>query len=171
MIFYILKTNYLPLFVAKFANRSSAECQQTAEFITLHQNLFRSIAICGFVRPCFDFLLAICENGHETVERRLAASFWAHEIVTGFIIFKEIKRICKTKKERDAKFDFDLTPINTDTMSKDIRDIYRRLGVNCKSVLIFGDSVRQPWTLTFEREYLADRLLNVNGYTSGMLPK
>lgn len=101
----------------------------------------------------------------------MAASFWAREIVNGFILFKQVKRIYKSKKERNAKFDLDLAPINTETMSKDIRDIYKRLGVNCSSVLIFGDSIRRPWTLTFERDYLVERLTNANEYTIDMLPK
>lgn len=42
----------------------------------------------------------ISENKHEPEKRRLGASFWANQIATGFIVFRQVKRVFKTKKEK-----------------------------------------------------------------------
>lgn len=64
-----------------------------------------------------------------------------------------------------------MAPINTDIMSDDIKHIYKKLGVDLKGTLIFGDTVRRPWSLHFDRNYLMDRALNLNEYTIAIIKK
>lgn len=42
----------------------------------------------------------ICEDEQEKPYLREAASFWALQIVDGFILFKEFKKVYKAKKEK-----------------------------------------------------------------------
>lgn len=69
-------------------------------FIQLHQDLFRSIVICGFIELFFKCLITICENEHENDEQRNGATFWAQEILTGFIILKKFKEEYKRTIEK-----------------------------------------------------------------------
>lgn len=72
---------------------------------------------------------------------------------------------------QNQNFVIDLAPVNTDIMNSDIRSIYKNLGVNCSGILIFGDTVRRPWTLTFNQNYIYDRIVNGNTYTKNLLDK
>lgn len=49
----------------------------------------------GLIEELFYSLLQITENKHECTDRRKGASFWANEIVKGFIAFRKCKDICK----------------------------------------------------------------------------
>lgn len=70
------------------------------DFVGLHQNLYRSMAICGYIETSFRILVDICEDDHEEDTRRRGAQFWANQIATGFILFKEVKRLFKAKKDK-----------------------------------------------------------------------
>lgn len=142
----------------------SVKSEQT-KFIGIHQNLFRLFAICDFINVMFMRLLYICEDELEEDFKRKAASFWSNEIATGFLVFKEFKNVYKAKKEKNAKFDVDMAPINTDVMTDDLKKIYKELHVNYQGTLIFGDTVRRPWALQFDRDFLIERATNINQYT------
>lgn len=58
-----------------------------------------------------------------------------------------------------------MAPINTDIMTDDIRKMYKELGVNYRGTLIFGDTVRRPWSLQFDQDFLYERAININAYT------
>lgn len=167
-----------PFFMATAASYSTVDATSSADlrghaadFVNQHQNLFRSLAICGFIEPCFHRLVQICEDDHESAVRRSGAQFWANQIAAGFLLFVDVKRAFKKRKERNGDFVIDLAPLNTDAMNDDIRAVYRRLGVNCSGVLIFGDTIRRPWTLTFSRHFVDEHLAAVNGYTKAVLAK
>lgn len=192
-----------------FMKRSATYCKSTnkddqMKFIGIHQNLFRLFAICDFINAVFMRLLLICEDEIEEEYRKKAASFWANEIATGFLVFKEFKNIYKMKKEKvrtiisyfffdklkkfedkilmifffislcfiqNAKFDIDMAPINTDIMTDDIKQIYKQLGVNYRGTLIFGDTVRRPWSLNFDQDFVIERAANINQYTCNIIEK
>lgn len=64
-----------------------------------------------------------------------------------------------------------MAPINTDIMTDDIRKMYKELGVNYRGTLIFGDTVRRPWSLQFDRDFLYERAININEYTIDIVKK
>lgn len=64
-----------------------------------------------------------------------------------------------------------MAPINTDIMTDDIKMIYKELGVNYRDTLIFGDTVRRPWSLQFDSDFLIERSININEYTVGIVKK
>lgn len=70
------------------------------DFVGLHQNLFRSMAICGFIEMFFKALIDICENEHETEVRRQGASFWTNKIVDGFLLLRDVKSVLKNRREK-----------------------------------------------------------------------
>lgn len=66
----------------------------------------------------------------------------------------------------------DTAPINTDIMTDEIKKIYKDMGVRTNGAkLIFGDTVRRPWALFFDRNYIMERALNVNEYTQHAIEK
>lgn len=94
------------LFGCEYFMKRSAEYSALAtnkeekiKFIGVHQNLFRMFAICDFINAVFMRLLAVCEDDAEDEYLKNAASFWANEIATGFLVFKEFKMLYKSKKE------------------------------------------------------------------------
>lgn len=72
---------------------------------------------------------------------------------------------------QNKDFIIDLAPVNTDTMTKEIRNIYKDMGVNCNSVLIFGDTIQRPWTLAFDRVYINERINNCSRYSVDVIEK
>lgn len=74
--------------------------ERRTKFIAIHQNLFRMFAICDFINAIFMRLFMVCEDPLEEEYRKRAASFWIEEIATGFLVFKELKMLYKTKKEK-----------------------------------------------------------------------
>lgn len=73
--------------------------------------------------------------------------------------------------QQRSDYDIDMAPINTDIMTNDIKQIYKTLGVDLKGTLIFGDTVRRPWSLHFDRDYLMERAFNLNEYTIAIIRK
>lgn len=66
----------------------------------------------------------------------------------------------------------DIAPINTGFLPDEIKQIYKEIGLRAtSSKLIFGDTVRRPWDLYFDRGYIMDRVLNVNEYTRDVIEK
>lgn len=79
--------------------------EEKDKFIGIHQNLFRMFAICDFINAIFMRFLAVCEDDLEDDYLKPASSFWAHEIATGFLVFKEFKVLYKTKREKVNRLD------------------------------------------------------------------
>lgn len=157
-----------------FFKRSSEYYQSQldkARFVGLHQNLFRLFAICDYINVIFVRLVEMCEDVLEDDVQRKAASFWCLEIVTGFAVFKQFKNEYKAKKEKNANFELNMAPINTEFMTDELKRIYKKLNVNCYGTLIFGDTVRRPWALHFDRDFLLERCFNINPYTVATIKK
>lgn len=160
----------MPYFFDRSAQYYQSKLDQS-RFIGLHQNLFRLFAICDFINEIFVRLVDICEDALEDDVRRKAASFWCAEIVTGFTIFNQFKNEYKAKKEKNANFELDMAPINTEFMTDELKKIYKKLNINCSGSLIFGDTVRRPWALHFDRDFLLQRCFNINPYTIAAVRK
>lgn len=80
--------------------RTKAQCDhQTIKFIGIHQNLFRMFAICDFINSVFLRFVHLCEDDTANADEKCTASFWAQEIATGFLVFKEFKMLYKRKRE------------------------------------------------------------------------
>ncbi|KAJ6642527.1 Esterase SG1, partial [Pseudolycoriella hygida] len=159
---------------SKFVNTndgSGKSSKAVTDFIGLHQNLFRSMAICSIIDTFFKSLIDICENDHESDIRRSGASFWINKIVDGFTLLRDVKKLLKNKKEKDSSNNIDLSLINTNGMSDDLRKIYKKLGVNCDGVLIFGDTTQRPWGVEFENDFITERILKANKYTKEIIEK
>lgn len=168
--------------------------KEVSDFIGLHQNLFRSMAICGIIDPFFKTLVTICENDREGDIRRWGASFWANKIVDGYKMLRDIKRVVKNRKDKvSASFDnfhrmfahrilpffflqnptdnIDLSLLNTSAMSDELRKIYKNMDVNCDGVLIFTDTVQKPFDVEFEDDYVRERCLNPTKYSKDVIGK
>lgn len=160
----------LPYFFKRSAEYYQSQLDK-ARFVGLHQNLFRLFAICDYINALFVQLVEMCEDVHEDDAQRRAASFWSLEIVTGFVVFKQFKNEYKAKKEKNVNFELNLAPINTEFMTDELKRIYKKLNVNCYGTLIFGDTVRRPWALHFDRDFLLERCFNINPYTVATITK
>ncbi|XP_055909683.1 uncharacterized protein LOC129944345 [Eupeodes corollae] len=157
-------------FFFTFINEKLPETDEELENVIQHtQGLFRMFAIYDLIEDVFRSLLAIVENNNMESQRRKAASFWANQIVLGFIAFRSCKEIYKIEKEENPTQNFDLNSLNFDNTSKRVLQFYARCGINSKTTLIFGDSVRRPWVWTFKREFITERILFVNEYSIEVL--
>lgn len=145
--------------------------EKRLKFVNVHQNLFRLFAISDFINALFNRLVTICEDDSESDVHRKAASFWGNEIAHGFRLFKEFKNFYKSKKEKKTNYDLDLTSINNDVMTDDVKEIYKKLGADTRGTLIFGDTVRRPWSLHFGRNFLMDRVVNLSPFTVDLVKK
>lgn len=65
-----------------------------------------------------------------------------------------------------------MAPVNTDIITDDIKKIYKEIGFHSsRAKLIFGDTIRRPWDLFFNRNYILERVYNVNNYTKDIIEK
>lgn len=147
----------------------SAGTSNEENLTLLHQSLFRQMASLGFVKDCFLSLIEICENPHELSERCKGAAFWANKIVEASMVFKEFKQTCKNDRETDPTKFKNIQSINAEIMGKEIRKVYKRLGIKGKNVLIFGDSIKKPFELNFTKDYILERVLNINEFTEDLV--
>ncbi|XP_058833005.1 uncharacterized protein LOC131690937 [Topomyia yanbarensis] len=134
----------------------------------IHQRLFQVLVARGYIQTYLEKLIDICENGQESTERRLGAKFWAIEIALAFRLLKKFKKLVKSLPDRSHRF---IRRDHTKKMSNTVRAIYEnRLRVDLQNTIIIGMSTNCPWHLRFSRNYLIDRILNVNEYTKEILP-
>lgn len=88
-----------------YRSMKSKQCDNDAiKFIGIHQNLFRMFAICDFINSIFLRFIHLCEDDTANIDAKCTASFWAQEIATGFLVFKEFKMLYKRKKENVSEF-------------------------------------------------------------------
>lgn len=86
---------------SQFYNFSDDKVPKTvSDFVGLHQNLFRSLAVCGIIDTFFKALIDICENDRQSDVRRSGASFWTNKIVDGFTLLRDVKRVLKNRKDK-----------------------------------------------------------------------
>ncbi|XP_055845705.1 uncharacterized protein LOC129911793 [Episyrphus balteatus] len=157
-------------FFFKFVSDKLPETDEELENLIKHtQGIFRMFAVYDLIEDLFRSLLAIVENDNEESQRRKGASFWANQIVLGFIAFRRCKEIFKIEREENPDQNFDLNSLNFDNTSKRVLKFYSRSGINPKTALIFGDSVRRPWVWTFDKEFVEERVRFVNEYSIDIL--
>lgn len=88
---------------AEYYRTKNCDDNQTIKFIGIHQNLFRMFAICDFINSIFLRFVHLCEDDTANDAEKCTASFWAQEIATGFLVFKEFKILYKRKRENVSR--------------------------------------------------------------------
>ncbi|XP_055620557.1 uncharacterized protein LOC129764931 [Toxorhynchites rutilus septentrionalis] len=134
----------------------------------IHQRLFQMLVVKGYMQTYLEKLIAICEDDQERHERRLGAKFWAIAITRAYRLLKRFKKALKDMPEKLHQFN---RKEHTRKMSKTVKAIYQnKLRLDLKNTIVIGMSVNCPWHLKLSRNYLVERILNVNGYTKEILP-
>lgn len=72
---------------------------------------------------------------------------------------------------QNSKTALSLSTINVKAISRDLLEAYESLGYDVKATLMFGDSIKCPWTLSFTREYLLKRVEHINEYTVDIIKR
>lgn len=128
--------------------------------------LFSATAMNSLTEDLYHALIEVCEDPSEELYKRKGAGFWANQIVKGFIAFERLRVYCNQNNIGDTKRPLEL---KTMMIAKDTQKAYKKLRIDMERTLIFGDSLKRPWRLTFDREYITKRMENVNEYTSDVV--
>lgn len=128
--------------------------------------LFAATAMSSLIENLYHALIEVCENPSEELYKRKGAGFWANEIVKGFIAFEKLRVYCNEKNIGDTKRPLEL---KTMMIAKETQKAYKKLRIDMDRTLIFGDSLKRPWRLTFDREYIVERMETMNEFTSDVV--
>ncbi|XP_053687847.1 uncharacterized protein LOC128737268 [Sabethes cyaneus] len=140
----------------------------TQRLASIHQRFFKMLIDLGYIETYLKKLIQICEDDQQSCERRLGAKFWAIEVALAFRLLKKFQKIIRSLPDRSHRL---ARRWHTKKMSGTVRAIYEnKLRVDLQNTIIIGISANCPWTLRLSRDYLIERLLNVNKYTKEILP-
>ncbi|KAL5290948.1 LAS1L family protein [Megaselia abdita] len=128
--------------------------------------LFTATAMNSLTENVYHTLIDVCENPSEELYKRKGSGFWANEIVKGFVAFQRLRVYCYEKNIGDTKRPLDLKGM---IIAKEIQKAYKKLRIDTERTLIFGDSLKRPWRLTFDREYILKRMENLNEFTADVV--
>lgn len=134
----------------------------------LYQDLFFFLSIRGYIKITYNRLFEICENDVEEFQRRQIASFWISKIIEGFINFEKFKN----KKFRNLN---KKTNVMFPKHTVRIPDIYKKKNVkyvacDLENTLLFAHS-QYNWETKFTRDYMKQRLNNLNDFTKEAVVK
>lgn len=128
--------------------------------------LFAATAMNSITENLYHSLVEVCENPSEEFYKRKGAGFWANEIVKGFIAFERLRIYCNENNVQDTKRPLAL---KTMTISKEVQKAYKKLRIDTNKTLVFGDSLKRPWRLTFDRNYILERMEQVNEFSADVV--
>ncbi|KAH8366834.1 hypothetical protein KR200_005828 [Drosophila serrata] len=139
------------------------------------QDLFRLLAMQGYIENFFVALVRLTENPNETDITRLGASYWAMKMIKTFLMLFRMKRMYKEELDLDTKLKpVDFSSLNTNVHSKTMRSLLVHSGVDSSVTLIFGDNPKKAKTWVFDREFIMQRVVPFSKYTGpilkGLLP-
>lgn len=128
--------------------------------------LFSAACMNSLIEDLYYSLIKVSEDSSEELYKRKGSGFWANEIIKGFVAFETLRVYCNENNIGDTKRPLEL---KTMMIAKDVQKAYRKLGIDMDRTLIFGDSLKRPWRLTFDREYISSRMGNINEFTSDVV--
>ncbi|KAH8239956.1 hypothetical protein KR032_009821 [Drosophila birchii] len=139
------------------------------------QDLFRMLAMQGYIESFFVALVRLTENPNESDERRQGASYWATKMIETFGMLFRMKRMYKEELDLDNKLKpVDFSSLNTNVHSKTIRSLLVHSGVDSSVTLIFGDNPKKAKTWVFDRDFIMQRVAPFSQYSGpilkGLLP-
>uniref|UniRef100_A0A182PIE1 Ribosomal biogenesis protein LAS1L n=1 Tax=Anopheles epiroticus TaxID=199890 RepID=A0A182PIE1_9DIPT len=136
----------------------------------IHSELFRVLAVKGYIQTLFEKLIEICEQEKSVPDQndpRPGAMFWAHRIVFGFLLLKELKKASRTwPPESEARVGG-----GADANANRVMEWYQqRLNSETDQHLILSLSVDCPYHMKLTRAYVLARLTAMNEYTKDIVP-
>ncbi|KAH8260458.1 hypothetical protein KR038_000343 [Drosophila bunnanda] len=139
------------------------------------QDLFRLLAMQGYIEVFFVALVRLTENPNESHKIRLGASYWAMKMIQTMGMLFRMKRMYKEELDLDTKLKpVDFSSLNTNVHSKTMRSLLVHSGVDSSVTLIFGDNPKKPKTWVFDREFIMQRVASFSKYSGpilkGLLP-
>ncbi|XP_016995640.2 uncharacterized protein [Drosophila takahashii] len=143
--------------------------------IAATQDLFRLLAVQGYIEKMFVALVQLTENENEAEQRRLGASYWASKMIESFGMLFRMKRMYKEELDLNDKLKpVDFASLNTDKLSKTMRSLLVHSNVDPSVTLVFGDNPKKSRSLVFEREFIMQRVAPFSKYSApilkGLLP-
>ncbi|KAH8305010.1 hypothetical protein KR059_001804 [Drosophila kikkawai] len=134
------------------------------------QDLFRLLAMQGYIESFFVALVRLAENPNESDERRLGARYWATKMIQTFGMLFRMKRMYKEELDLDNKLKpVDFSSLNTNVHSKTMRRLLVHSGVDSAVTLIFGDNPKKAKTWVFDREFIMQRVPPFSEYSGAIL--
>ncbi|XP_014094227.2 uncharacterized protein [Bactrocera oleae] len=154
-----------------FTIGESHSAGEPLEFIiAATQSFFRMLAVHGFIEDVFYSFIELAENTNVLELRRNGASFWAVRIAAGFVAFRKCKQMYKAELDENPNTkDFDFTSLNQENITKKMRRHLIYAGVDLKCTPIFGDSMRRPWVWVVERNFVEQKLRDINQYNAPII--
>ncbi|KAH8303022.1 hypothetical protein KR044_013316 [Drosophila immigrans] len=121
--------------------------------------LFRLLAIQGYIENVFVAFVHLAENPSGNEERRQGASYWATKMLQTFGMLRRMKRMYSEELEINPTMkQVDFSKYNTPKLTKIMRTLVTHSGVDPMVTLIFGDCPKKPRSWVFEQDFLLQRV-------------
>lgn len=156
-------------FLLKGVGAANENKKFSSYFIYNYQEIFRQAAVYGVIEDIFYNFIDIAEDDYQDKLRRKAGTYWACKILTGFIGLRKVKDHFKELKENDPSLSADTSIVNSPTLAKSIKKLYKDAGIDPKQALIFSDVLYRPWSLAISKNYLLERLRHYSEFTAAVV--
>ncbi|XP_034103471.1 uncharacterized protein LOC117567534 [Drosophila albomicans] len=158
------------------AGISHSKDDQEDDVIQATQELFRLLAVQGYILNIFVAFVYLAENPNADTESRQGASYWATKMLHTFGMLGRMKRMYSEEVEINPTTTkpVDFSMYNNPKMTKIMRTLLTHSGVDPTLTLIFGDCPKKPCSWVFEQDFLLNRIGHLSLHSApilkGLLP-
>ncbi|KAH8262549.1 hypothetical protein KR026_011973 [Drosophila bipectinata] len=147
------------------------------EIVAATQELFRLLAMQGFIEKFFTALVQMTENPNEADEKRLGAGYWALKMIETFAMLSRMKRMYKEELDLVCKYDNSLisstqcdilqnpnlkpvnfSSLNTNVLPNTLKRLLVHSGVDSSVTLVFGDNPKKARNWIFDFDFIRQRI-------------
>ncbi|KAH8371242.1 hypothetical protein KR093_006710, partial [Drosophila rubida] len=140
------------------------------------QDLFRLLALQGYIENAFVAFIYLAENSNANTETRKGAGYWATKMLQTFGMLRRIKNMYCEELEINPtttkKVDF--SRYNLPNITKLMKTLLIHSGVDPTLTIIFGDCPKKPHSWVFDQEFLMNRVGNLSEFSmsifKGLMP-
>ncbi|KAH8322441.1 hypothetical protein KR067_010274 [Drosophila pandora] len=129
------------------------------EIVAATQELFRLLALQGFIEKFFTVLVQMTENPNETDEKRQGAGYWALKMIETFGMLSRMKRMYKEELDLNPNLKpVNFSSLNTNVLPNTLKRLLVHSGVDSSVTLVFGDNPTKARNWIFDIDFIRQRV-------------
>ncbi|XP_017087663.2 uncharacterized protein [Drosophila bipectinata] len=129
------------------------------EIVAATQELFRLLAMQGFIEKFFTALVQMNENANEADEKRLGAGYWALKMIETFTMLSRMKRMYKEELDLNPNLKpVNFSSLNTNVLPNTLKRLLVHSGVDSSVTLVFGDNPKKARNWIFDFDFIRQRI-------------
>lgn len=134
----------------------------TVAVTVVHQNLFHTLANFGLIPRFISQLIHLYNADNCEAAIKIGALFWTYVILKTCVAIRDIKQslLKDLDPERCSKINWN--SINTKSLDSILENEFKERKMTRENSLLFGVSVRCPWSLEFGKKFVEEQILKTS---------